>query len=80
MQRYMNGMANWFLVELVNLLAWDVVGCYEKRFIESNKKKSMYKCLIRLICEEIEFAGGPESLFPFLCYSSQCSVMGISSQ
>ena len=40
----------------------------------------MYKCLIRLICEEIEFAGGPQSVFPFLCYSSQCSVVVISSQ
>lgn len=36
----------------------------------------MYKCLIRLICEEVEFAGGLQSLFPLLPYSSQCSAMG----
>lgn len=39
------------------------------------KKKGMYKCLIRLICEEVEFAGGLQSLFPLLPYSSQCSAM-----
>ena len=76
MQRYMNGMANWFLVELVNLLTWDVVECYEKRSRESNKK-ILYKCPIRLICEEVELAGGLQCLLPLLPHSSQCGGVWI---